>query len=566
MSKTERILELSNKILLVLLSALLIHVIVTTRVYSLESYEMGLLNRLPITYWLGLVVLSITWFCARNSRRRSAIAFAFTIGFLYVAPAIVRLPVWLSNSFYPYAEGVTIAAEGHLVERPFDILTSYHRWPVFLYLTGSVTILASVPDFIVLKVFPLIIISLIGLLSFFTFRKLVPDSIAIAGATWATASFWLRQNYFGPPGISYIFFLLIFLLGVEFIMNGNNQARRLTRWFLVLFCFIILVLTHALTSFITLLMLFALWFTRKYVQKQPATDLTLLFMTSAAIISSYYAFVIPKLMEFFGESLLKSLSRIWELSIYREPSRLFPSTPSLFNYNTSLAIVFINLIGAVAMFFYFVRTRRLGSNSSEREKKSVIAFSFLSLLLFGLFAFTSEYGSHESYQRAFMYGLVPLALLSIAVLRRKPKALLILLVALIFLNVPAQYGSDNFRMATTQQLAGSEFFARYVPENISCLTKFSLYIRYYNPTKSFRFYSVGDLPYTEALNLTVVKNAIETSEYIVLSDLMDNYYIYYLGENPFENDLVQAEISQTNRLYDSQGFQIFASNITRSNP
>jgi hypothetical protein len=282
-------------------------------------------------------------------------------------------------------------------------------------------------------------------------------------------------------------------------------------------------------------------------------------MAGATIISSYYAFVIPSLMKFLGESMFQSLSRVWDLSIYREPSRIQASMASIINYRTSLAIVFINVIAASAMLLYMLRTRHSGSNSNDRGKKhGVLVFSFLSLLLFSLFAFTGEYGSNESYQRAFMYGLVPLALLSISVLRFKPKVLAIFLTALIFLNVPAQYGSDNFRVATAEQLTGSKFFAYYVPENISCLAKFSLYIRYFDPAKSYRFYSVGELPFTEALNKTVVEQAVKTSDYIVLSDLFDNYYIYYLGENPFD----KVDISQTNRIYDNQGLQILESNVT----
>lgn len=561
-SKRDRILEWGDRTSLALLVILLIHTIVTTRVYSFESYEMGLVSRLPLTYWCGLALLGITWFRGRKSRTRLAIAFAFTVGYLYVAPTVVRVPVWLSNSFYPYGEGVMMAAEGHLVERSADLLTSYHHWPLFLYLTSALTVLAGFPTDLILKGFPVITASLIGVLSFLTFRKLFAYSIALAGAGWVLASFWLRQHYFGPPGVSYIFFLMIFLLCVELALNGSNQKRRLTVWFSVLFCFIIVVWTHALTSFMALLVLFALWLTRRYVQKEPATDLGLLFLVSASITSAYYAFVIPTLMKFFGESLFQSLSRVWELSIYREPSRLQASVASVVNYNTSLLIVVLNGIAAVAMLVSMVKTRQLGRSADERGKNGALVFAFLSLLLLASFAFTGEYGAHESYQRAFMFGLVPLALLSLSVLGRKPKVLFILLAALLFLNVPAQYGSDNFRVATAPQLTGSEFFALYVPENTSCLTKFSLYIRYFAPAKSFRFYSVGELPFTEALNVTVVQQAIETSDYVILSELMNNYYIYYLGENPFN----QAQMNLTNRVYDNQDFQILASNTTHSPP
>jgi hypothetical protein len=567
MTTRRRVLAWGDRMLLTLLVVLLIHAVATTRVYSFESSDWGLVSRLPVTYWGGLAVLGLFWVRGRNSRRRAVLAFAFTVGYLYVAPAIVRVPVWLSNSFYPYGEGVLIAAEGHLVERPLDILTSYHRWPAFLYLTSGMSVLAEVPAFIVLQVFPVLTMLAIGVLAFLTFRKLCSDAIALAGAGWVVASFWLRQHYFGPPGISYIFFLLIFLFGVEFLLDDSSGGRRLTRWFLMLFCFTSVVLTHALTSFMALIVLFVLWLTRRVVQKEPANDLALLSLVSASILASYYAFVIPTLMKFFGESLIGSLSRIWELSIYKEPSRLQASAASVISYNASLAIVAVNFVVALAMVFYLLRTRHTAANATEvGAKRGVWMFSLLSLVLLGLFAFAGEYGAHESYQRAFMYGLVPLALLSISLLRRKPKVLILCLAALIFLNVPAQYGSDNFRVATAPQLAGSEFFAQYVPENISCLTKFSLYIRYFNPAKNYRFYSVGELPFTETLNATVVQNAMDASDYVVLSDLLDNYYLYYVGENPFDSPTAQEWLSRTNRVYDNHGFQIYASTVSPVSP
>lgn len=548
------ILTWGDRILVALLTLLLVHSIATTKVYSFEPYELGLLSRLPLTYWLGLAVLCVAWIRGHNLRTKSAIAFAFTIGYLYIAPTLIRVPIWLSNSFYPYREGLMIASEGHLVERPFTILTSYHHWPIFLYFTAIVDIVSGCPDFIILKFFPLIIICLIGLLSFLTFKLFFDHSKALIGAAWIVCSFWLRQHYFGPPGLSYVLFLMILWFSLGFMLNGNNQKGGRGLFFLVLLCFTVLVLTHALTSFMALLMFFALWLARKYVQKESETNLALLFITSASILFSYYSFVIPSLMEFFGESFFETLLRVWELSIYREPSRLLVSVAGLVNYYTSLAIVFVNIIPALAMFLRFLRNRNVWSKINlHRRKHGVLAFLIFLVLLFGLFAFTGEYGSHEAYQRAFMYALIPLGLLAINILIFKPKLLFFLLAALIFLNVPAQYGSDNFRVATSQQLAGSEFFACYVPENSSCLTKFSLYIRYFNPLKNFYFYSVGELPYTEALNRTVVEQAIEMSDYLILSDLLNNFYFYYLGENPFD----RVSVYQSDRIYDNRGMQIF---------
>jgi hypothetical protein len=49
------------------------------------------------------------------------------------------------------------------------------------------------------------------------------------------------------------------------------------------------------------------------------------------------------------------------------------------------------------------------------------------------------------------------------------------------------------------------------------------------------------------------------SDYVVLSDLLNNYYVYYVGANPFESPTAQEWLSRTNRVYDNHDFQIYES-------
>lgn len=549
-----------GNLIIVLMAILLIYTLLSTYVYSIEPTDLGLVSKLPPTFWIGLALLGCLWFVGKESKRYLAIALIISVAYLFVAPAIIKVPVWLSNSYYPFGEAMLINSSGHLVSRPLDILTSYHYWPIFLYLASTFTLITGMPHHIILKFFPLLTISLYGLLTFIILRKRLKHSYAIVGAAWFLSSFWLRQHYFGPPGIAYVFFLMILLSGSWLSFEQERKKQVLTTRALLLFLFIVITLTHALTSLMSLIMLVALFLTQRLFPKKGSTGLGSLCILCTLFLSSYYAFVTPSgllalVLGEFGESL----SGIMGLSIYQEPSRITGSSASLLNYASSWGIVFLNLIVVVIAIIQVLKNVLL-HKQALKERCSV--FSLVFLVLLGLFAFTTQYGSHEAYQRAFMFGLVPLAYLCIRTLKSKPKILFVMLVGLIFLNVPAQYACDSFRLATEPQLAGSSFFADSAPENISCLTKFSLYVRYYNPLKRFQFRSIGELPFTTFPNSSTVNTAVNEADYTMLSALMDNYYLCYLGQNPFD----QVDFNKLNRVYDNLNFQIFKPTSTTQPP
>ena len=126
------------------------------------------------------------------------------------------------------------------------------------------------------------------------------------------------------------------------------------------------------------------------------------------------------------------------------------------------------------------------------------------------------------------------------------------------MNIPAQYGGDTYRLATDTHLAGTKFIADNTDNDIKLVGKLSLYIRYYDPLKNIEINSVGlSFPYTEYNSSAVneaINEAIKEVDYIMSSDIQYNYYMYFLGSDPFEEADFDDECS---RIYDNGRFTLF---------
>jgi hypothetical protein len=252
--------------------------------------------------------------------------------------------------------------------------------------------------------------------------------------------------------------------------------------------------------------------------------------------------------------MYQSLLGIGGHSFYSETTRVIGSRANLFNYFSSWGSVLISA-GIALLSLILVGRKILPQRQFAKEGYAV--FCGISLVFFALYGVALQYGLHESYQRAFMFGLVPLTFLCIYALKDRPKLLVGLLAVLIFLNIPAQYGSDSFRLATNQELAGSRFFATYSPQNSSCFDEFSFYVRNYDPTKIYQFETiVASAPSVKTPNQTSVDQELARLNYVVRSGLENNYYLFYLGYNPLNG----ANLDRFNKVYDNGAYEIFSNN------
>jgi hypothetical protein len=567
-----------------------LYTVLTTSVYTLTPTDFGLVNRLPILYWVGLVSIGILFYTSRDSFNKSAFAFIFLIIFLFVIPAVVRVPGWLSNSYYPYANSLKVndVKSSINLNQESDISTSYYYWPLFLFLASIVNITTYCNVELMLKFFPILTMIMISLLSYLIFKMKFNEIASIAGASLVLGSFWLRQQYYGPQAIAYIFFAFVLYVFSYILFKQINFRNEIYVIFVVFF--VSILFTHLLTFGIIVFMLGSIFILNLVKHIENYKPLFYLTILSGIASAAYYlrGYLIPSsggistnYISWIISTLINSIKNITKLALFKESSRIQATPPQILNYYSTWIIVVLNGICIAYLLMTFI-LKRFDPKSILWENFSLFLVLFLACL--GVLAVGLTYGPEESYQRAFMFGILPLVFFSLTQLSKHKKLLYITLFAIIILNVPAQYGSDNFRTATSTLMSGNKFFSDLAKSSTetTAINIDGLYSRYYNPDKHFEFSSIGTLPFTSLSTILKDQNTkLNNNKYLILSKAENNFYTFYLGSDPItrvnlndynitnypvtssklndiKNNYSQYNTTEfyTSRIYDNSGLQI----------
>ena len=336
---------------------LLCYSIVSTSVLWVEPTSLGLASELPITYWVGLLLVGIIWYIGRANRFYLAVTLLLTISYLYVAPAIIRVPGWISNSYYPFGESILINETGHLTYRPSAILISYLNWPVFLYFASSLKLMTGLSDAALVKLFPLFAVSAYALFAMLILRIRMPISHSAIGAAWLLGSFFIRQHYFGPQGFAYIYFLMSLLI-VSWLFFEKSDHRN-TLSFLLVFLLMLTTLTHPLTSLMLLTVLLAVYLTYKFVSKKPSSLIATMCLLSVLMWLGYNGYFATSFFNQTTRNFFSVFFREESLGIYSESSRLIGSKAMLWNFIASWSTVILGAgIAALSVFRILMKIRK----------------------------------------------------------------------------------------------------------------------------------------------------------------------------------------------------------------
>ena len=554
-----------------------IYTIYSTSIYTFKSDDMGLVSRFPIFYWIGLGAIGLFFYLNRKSIQFTTFSFIFLCFYLYVIPGIIREPVWLSNSYYPYSESINLQdIENNIsninLSKTTDISTSYYYWPLFLFLSSIINITTAINSEFLLKFFPVLTILLIASVSYLIFRLKFNDVDSIIGASLVISSFWLRQQYFGPPGISFIFFFFIFYI-VSFLLLKPFEFKK--EYFIILigFCFTILF-SHLLTTAIIVFILGSLFILNIFVKIKNYRPLFIITVISGLGFLGYYfrSYILPfdtgglsnNYIQWIINTLINSITNITKLSIIKEPSRIQATLAGMVSYYSSWLIVLLNGVFILYLFISYI-IKHQDTRKIISEAYSLFLILFMGCL--GFMAFALTYGPHESYQRAFMFGILPLTYFILISIHNNKKILYTVLLMIFILNIPAQYGSDGFRTATADLMYGNKFFSDYISDSktATCINDFSLYSRYYHPEKRFKFTVIDYLPFTSYPSKELVQLKYEQSDYVMLSNEEENYYHYYLGKDPNSQVDLDSNLNTldthgefySNRIYSGNGFELY---------
>lgn len=230
--------------------------------------------------------------------------------------------------------------------------------------------------------------------------------------------------------------------------------------------------------------------------------------------------------------------------------RIVRSISYLLDLVGTYSITIINVVIAV----FAVLKIALALLFHKKEPKNDVFWISL-VIPAGIFGVSMKYGGYEAIQRGFMFMLLPACYFSVKFLSKKLRILILVLIILIFIHIPADYSSEVYTMVPTSEFEGAAFYAEYIPPAASFF--YSLPISYYKNIEGkhaqkyirSRFHS---LPSHEFVTETVGQAA-----FLMSSDLQRNYYLYFWGFDPLE-DLSLDD--HCNRMYDSEGFHIYARN------
>jgi hypothetical protein len=539
-------------ILVVLLLA--IQILASTQVTQYNANDLGLLSRLPITFWVGLSYLCVLLYFGRKSGLRTIIVAVLISFYLFGIPTLMseNKAEFLGISYWFSSQGIQLLSAGHLSFGnlyPLNLL----NWPGFFILAGFISASTGLKVTLFADYFPLLTMALLGVLAYKTLRLQLNTLLSSFGALWFIASFWTGQNYFSPQGIAYVIYFAIFLLLAKlFFTKKQNVKFPLTVFIfiLILILFIGLVSTHLLTSFALAIGVIAVYALCK-VFPQKRKIATFYSITTCILLVSvffaYQALVITQSFSGIAELLYSQFSRGDTHLAVISQGRAVQSPALLLSIFGSYSITIIAVVIAVIA----ILTTALGILLYKKEEAKNDLFWIAWIIVAGIIGVCVFYGG-EAIERAFILMLLPICYFAAKFFSKKPRILVFVLIIIVFLQIPALYGSENYSYVPTSELKGVAFYTIYAPSTAPFFYEADL-ASFGSRVTGIQlgvFTGASSLPSSELVNEKIGK-----ANFIISSNEQRNFYQYFYGANLLENLSLD---DYYNRVYDNGGFQIYA--------
>jgi hypothetical protein len=476
-------------------TAALLWIVAVVQVDPTDAGKLGMLTALPVTWWLGVAVLSTAFVVHLRREVHPLLAgaqVALLVGFLFatltLSEAYARIP-----TSYTHVGLVDYLVRDHRVVAHFDARFS---WPGSISFGAALTQLSGVGSSAAFVKWA--IPAMVGLwcLAVFAVARCFTTDRRVPWITlWLFLLLdWVGQDYWSPQAVNFFLTLVVIAAAATWLPRRILRARN--RWLPfeqpddaittsaqavgVVFCITVIVAavaaSHQLSPFITIGALAVLWlFDRRDLRLLPVLALVL---TVAWISWGAYDYWIGHF-----DRLTKDVGQVSGVVTAGTANRLDGgSAARLVVLGTRLLLSIGAWAGAIAALV-----------ALRRRLPAAAAVGALVVMPFGTVALQS-YGG-ELGLRIFLFGLPFVALLLAEGVRalaprwqRRPALAVVALVALVVPFVIARYGNEQFEQTYREDMAAVHALYEVATPGDVVLSANTANAFRRGPYKSYRFY------------------------------------------------------------------------------
>jgi hypothetical protein len=473
-----------------------------------SSEFLGLVSRLPPSYWIGMGLVSILLLLTAN--RTDGINPAFAVLILVCLYLFGVTVLTQENPRGPWTFEVASMTTLETADNHVDILgphnlRNYAAWPVVHILSTFLVKITGTPIDDVLKWTPLGWALGYSLIGYAVGKKFVNARWGGIYVGSLGLSAFFVQNYYCAQTIAHILSVSILYVILEEREGPKFQI-------LEVILFTTLVMTHGLTSIFMLIGLIL------YHVRYHTTRVTV-FQGSFQLF--WWTFIA-------GDFLREGFRSIWA-----QISLLDPSIP-FYDPTSSMPVTLESLIGRGSQLFFYgylllsgiiALQGYLREGSSPRRRTTAICILLVAPSPFFIFM---RYGM-EMDSRVYLLSILPLVTVSGIWLARRRLIMAMVLVTALFISVPANYWLEAEIQNPSGELAMGSFIALNVlPETDELLfIYYDQYTQYLNPRLELY---VMNFWYVREIGL---EETIDRAHWIADSILLRNHLVKNTGLDTF---------------------------------
>jgi hypothetical protein len=515
--------------------------------------QFGLLQEVPLTYWLGLGLLAFSVFLAArgDSDLLFVVVGAAFLGMLAGSAALLEPnpPVW--DSYLHFASAETIVRTGRIPTDPSEYAAN---WPGLFLVAAFTDLIGGLAPLQFVTLFPIFSGCFTFLALFVFLRAWFPAYVTRpASILTAVLNVW-AQYHVSPQGIG---------LSLALLVLATAWDKRVPVRVANAALFLGLVLSHA-TSTIFLLgilgldVVIAQFFPRREVtggeRVVPFGKGASPFVTYVTVWLGWLFFIASGSAETAKTAVATQIGSILQVGEATAGVVASRSVENIYVWPPRLRLAALGVFGIVSLISLFVLFRK----EQTRSRGRFFVAAFLALGVLGLSDILFFGG--QIYDRAFMFFAVlapPLCLLGLHDLHLRPSLWRVVVVGLLVASVAAAATSnyqEPFYLVNDQSMAVSQFLSTHgggvlvldgvYPEPVNLLTHQA------NLVTGLPFYTAYPLPLTFYSNTTPSVAVFDPTARI--------WYVQGHGINIYQ--YYEAEKAQFSVIYDSGYAQIYLLN------